>query len=413
MCRKMVFPADIFSIIQAGSPFVLLDTARPLGDEQNSYLFHDPVDILTAFGPDDVSCLYSKVEHALDQGLYVAGWWSYEWGYALIPRLNHLLHVHCPEGPLVWLGVFERPVVWKASCGLSMGHTVDSGVMPGPLAGVFSDGPRLDTGRSEFMESVRAVQDYIRQGDTYQVNYTVRSRFSFAGDPFELYLRLRSVQAVSYGAVIRTDDRWVLSLSPELFFHREHERIWSKPMKGTVARGKTPEQDRALRGFLENDLKNRAENVMIVDLLRNDLGMIAQTGSVRVPQLFHVEAYETLFQMISRIEARLREDVGWIDIFQALFPCGSITGAPKLRTMEIISELETSPRGIYTGSIGFMSPDNHAVFNVTIRTLELFGNRGVMGIGSGITIGSDPAAEYEETRLKARFLQQVVMRDAA
>jgi len=412
MCEQMVFPAEMSSVIQAGSPFVLLDTARPLGDEQTSYLFHDPVEILTAFGPDDVSCLYANVERALDRGLYVAGWWSYEWGYALIPRLNYLLDVHCPEGPLVWIGVFERPVMWKASGDLPADQAMGP-VGPGPLTGVFSDGPRLDTDRSEFMDAVGAVQDYIRQGDTYQVNYTVRSRFSFAGDPLDLYLRLRSVQAVSYGAVVRTDDRWVLSLSPELFFHRQRDRIWSKPMKGTVARGKTPEQDRALRGFLENDLKNRAENVMIVDLLRNDLGMIAQTGSVRVPQLFHVEAYETLFQMISRIEARLREGVRWIDIFQALFPCGSITGAPKLRTMEIISELETSPRGIYTGSIGFISPDNHAVFNVAIRTLELFGNRGVMGIGSGITIGSDPAAEYEETRLKARFLQRVVMRDAA
>jgi len=392
-------------VITQSDNFVFLDTARQLADERCSYLFSQPVDIITGSGPEDVRPVHDKIRQALQAGMYVAGWWSYEWGYALIPKLNHLLQVHRPDYPLVWLGVYrkplvrEKPLTLENSCS-SATSTESADFQPGPLG--------LDTTGREFINAVTRVQDYIRAGDTYQVNYTVRSRFSYTGSPFELYRRLRSEQAVSYGAVIKAFDRYVLSLSPELFFHRKDNRIWSKPMKGTAARGKTPEEDSKQARFLENDIKNRAENVMIVDLLRNDLGRIARTGSVTVPRLFHVEKYATLFQMISRIEAELRCGITWQEIFQALFPCGSITGAPKIRTMEIISELETSPRGIYTGSIGFIAPDNHAVLNVAIRTLVLDGSRGEMGIGSGITIGSDPEAEYEETRLKLKFLEQAM-----
>ena len=405
----MLLPEEIRKVLKHRDAFIFLDTARPLPDERCSYLFSEPLEIITAHGPKDVRPLHRSIEKALAKGLYVAGWWSYEWGYALIPRLNHLLHKHRPDYPLVWLGVFEKPLKWTDSKIHKPGQNTDAHNMFSEISpGLCSVTPVLDTGRREFMDSVRRVQHYIRQGDTYQVNYTVRSSFSYAKSPVELYLRLRSNQEVSYGAVIRACDRWILSLSPELFFHRRENRIWSKPMKGTAARGINLHEDRIQARFLENDPKNRAENVMIVDLLRNDLGRIAETGTVTVPQLFHVEEYRTLFQMISRIEAQLRKGTGWHEIFKALFPCGSITGAPKIRTMEIISELETSPRGIYTGSIGFIAPDNHAVLNVAIRTLELHGTQGKMGIGSGITIGSDPEAEYEETRLKVKFLEQAM-----
>ncbi len=386
---------------------VFLDTVRITPEERHSYLFSNPVEIITAFSPDDVEAVHEKIENALSEGRYVAGYWCYEWGYALIPKLRHLLDDSCGQFPLVWLGVYERPMLWVHDIGhnekpsdICLQKT--GGTRP---AGLISQ-PELDTDRDEFIHAVNRIKDYIRRGDTYQVNYTVRSHFKVNSSPVQLYERLRALQEVSYGAVIHTPGRWILSLSPELFFHREGPTIWSKPMKGTVSRGKTPEEDRNLARFLKNDRKNRAENVMIVDLLRNDMGRLAETGTVRVPQLFHVEQYETLFQMISRIEATLKENTKWQTIFEALFPCGSITGAPKIRTMEIISEIESSPRGIYTGSIGFISPDSRAVLNVAIRTLEIEGQRGIMGTGSGITFSSDPEAEYEETRLKTRFLER-------
>ncbi len=402
---EATLPDKVITALRTEKCAVFLDTARVLPDEHRSYLFTDPVMEITAYRPEDTVKIYRQIEKALARGLYVAGWWGYEWGYALMPRLTPLLHRHRPHGPLVWLGIFENPLVWDPAeklpeTGKSTGR--------GDCNPCRVSEPELDTDRHEFGKAVRTIKKYIRQGDTYQVNYTIRSNFSYIGDPVDMYRQLRSEQQVSYGAVIRNHSRWILSLSPELFFHRQGMRIWSKPMKGTVHRGSSPDEDRQLAEFLRHDSKNRAENVMIVDLLRNDLGRIAATGSVSVPELFKIEEYGTLFQMISRIEARLRSNTRWKDIFKALFPCGSITGAPKIRTMEIISEIETSPRNIYTGSIGFISPDNEAVLNVAIRTIELDGTKGVMGIGSGITIGSDPDSEYEETVLKSLFLRQAM-----
>lgn len=401
---------DMLKIVRGRDLFVFLDTTRVLPDEHRSYLFTRPLEILTAYGPEDVASLHEAIERALSEGLYVAGWWSYEWGYALIPCLHHLLDVHRPPGPLVWLGVFEKPRVWDLASTPDAWSVFRADSKSGCYQNLFGElsEPEPDIGRTDFQNAVHDIQEYIRQGDTYQVNYTIRTNFSYTGNPLDLYQQLRSRQKVSYGAVIRNNDRWTISLSPELFFHRHGSRIWSKPMKGTMKRGRNPEKDMELIQFLRHDRKNQAENVMIVDLLRNDLGRLSVPGSVAVPQLFHVEEYDTLFQMISRIESELRPNTGWQEIFQALFPCGSITGAPKIRTMEIIAEIEKTPRGIYTGAIGFISPHDHAILNVAIRTIELRGTSGVMGIGSGITIGSDPALEYEETRLKALFLKQCV-----
>jgi para-aminobenzoate synthetase/4-amino-4-deoxychorismate lyase len=223
-----------------------------------------------------------------------------------------------------------------------------------------------------------------------------------------LYARLRARQPVDYGAFLHSEPgRRILSFSPELFFRIDDEvatrRIVTRPMKGTARRGRTTREDREIAEWLANDPKNRSENVMIVDLVRNDLGRVAQTGSVKVEQLFAVERYPTLWQMTSTVSAELRPEVGFHDVFRALFPCGSVTGAPKVRATQLISQLEDAPRGVYTGAIGFFS-SRQTVFNVAIRTLELDGARGTIGVGSGVVIDSDPAAEYRECLLKAEFL---------
>ncbi|HRP67854.1 MAG TPA: bifunctional anthranilate synthase component I family protein/class IV aminotransferase, partial [Thauera sp.] len=262
----------------------------------------------------------------------------------------------------------------------------------------------------------------IGEGETYQVNYTYRLDFRTFGSPLSLYRRLRARQPVAFGALIApppgtTGPDWVLSCSPELFLRNSGGRLMAKPMKGTAPRAREAEGDSEIARLLAGDTKNRAENLMIVDLLRNDLGRIARTGSVRVPALFSVEAYPTVFQMTSTIEADLPDETGFADLLRALFPCGSITGAPKHRTMQLIAELENTPRGLYTGSIGWIAPPARPeqacgdfCLSVTIRTLTLqqradgAGCDGRMGVGAGIVIDSRAEEEFEECALKARFL---------
>lgn len=396
------YPLDAAGILEGLNNincFVFLETSRVAGEENTSYLFLNPIKILTAYGPDDLGPLYKSMDTVLDRGYYLAGWWAYEWGYALEPKLWHLLDTPRPKAPLVWLGVFENPKIWihgpdAPFCPLK--NIPDIQEKLGPL--------ELEVTKDQYIKAIDCVKDYIASGHTYQVNYTLRGRFKYTGLPSDLYLSLRTRQSVSYGAVIRNRKKWLLSLSPELFFRLEGQKIWSKPMKGTLKRGRTTGEDCEFARFLANDPKNRAENIMIVDLLRNDIGRLSLPGTVWVPEIFTVERYETLFQMISRVEGEIRPDTSWHKIFNALFPCGSVTGAPKIRTMEIISEIESSPRGVYTGAIGFISPQRKAVLNVAIRTVALDGESGELGIGSGITIDSDPEREYDECRLKAKFL---------
>src|SRR4029078_8982139 len=252
------------------------------------------------------------------------------------------------------------------------------------------------------------VQDYIAAGDVYQINLTLKYLFAFSGDPVALYSALRRKQRVEYGALIGAGDFQVLSLSPELFFRREGRPLRSRPMKGTAPRGRTPREDARLKTWLTVDEKQRAENLMIVDLLRNDLGRIAKIGSVEVTDLFTVETYRTVHQMTSGITAEVRGDMGLNDILHALFPCGSVTGAPKVRAMEIIRELEALPRGVYTGAIGHIAPSGDSQFNVAIRTLYIgAGGEGEMDIGSGVVSDSKMDAEFEECLLKAQFLTKV------
>ncbi|MFP6556846.1 aminodeoxychorismate synthase component I [Paraburkholderia sp. B3] len=284
---------------------------------------------------------------------------------------------------------------------------------PAGIAGVV---PGVD--RDQFERGIEAVHAALRAGDSYQINYTYRLQFEAFGPPVALYRRLRERQRVPFGALIALPgDRWVLSCSPELFVEKRGDTLRARPMKGTAARSPDPVDDLAAAQFLANDPKNRAENVMIVDLLRNDLSRVAQTGSVRVPALFSVESYASVWQMTSTVEAKVRERTSFAGIMRALFPCGSITGAPKHRTMELIDAIEHGPRGLYTGTIGWLDAAKgddacgDFCLSVVIRTLTLDApavpaglRRGEMGVGAGIVLDSVAADEYEETRLKARFL---------
>ncbi|WP_456434356.1 aminodeoxychorismate synthase component I [Thermosulfuriphilus sp.] len=375
-------------------PFVFLDTIKKDSENRRSLLFKAPVREIQIFSDRDLKAL----EEALAEGLWVAGYLNYEFGYLLEPRLGPL--ATGLKGPLGWFGAFEAPEIlppgeipfWGSEESLGSEESFE-----------ISE-PEANISLEDYILAINQIKEFVASGDTYQVNFTFKLKFSYWGSPFSLYMRLRRHQPVSYAALIFDGQGHILSLSPELFFRCQDKRIWSRPMKGTAPRGRTLDEDEAISRNLRKDPKNRAENVMIVDLIRNDLSRICQRASVYVPRLFEVERYRTVHQMTSTVLGELGEGGGVAGILRALFPCGSVTGAPKIRTMEIIAELEKEPRGLYTGAIGFFSPRGEACFNVAIRTVFLRDGRGEMGIGSGIVYDSEALSEYQECLLKGRFL---------
>ena len=380
------------------SPYVLLDDSLTPGGR--SLLFTEPERVVAAYAPEEVEAGLDAIAAGLARGLNAAGFFAYELGYCFEPKLRELL----PAGrdvPLFWIGLFREPLplddagarAWVEAHGGAEGAKISS--------------LKLSWTREQYDRAFAAVEDYIAAGDVYQINLTMKYLFAFEGDPAALYAALRRKQRVAYGALIHTPEFNVLSLSPELFFRREGKHISTRPMKGTAPRGRTPREDARLKTWLAVDEKQRAENIMIVDLLRNDLGRVAKIGSVEVTDLFTVETYRSVHQMTSGITAELRSDMGLKDMLAALFPCGSVTGAPKVRAMEIISEIERGPRGVYTGAIGHIAPSGDALFNVAIRTVVLQGSHGEMGIGGGIVADSKADSEYEECLLKAHFLTKV------
>ena len=378
---------------------VLLDTGRADADTDTdrALLFSEPQRTLLARHRAEVPGVLAAADEATAAGRFVAGVVRYEGGYAFEPALFPEQQQD-DDAPLAWLGVYDAPRVLSPAA-VADALAQDAG--PSPAV----EDLRFDIARTAYREAIAEVKAAIRAGDVYQVNFTAPLRFRLAGDPLALYRRMRRRQPVPYGAFLNLgDDRRVLSCSPELFFRRDGRRAWTRPMKGTVRRGDTPAEDRRLRRWLAADEKSRAENLMIVDLLRNDLSVCCEPGSVQVPELFSVEAYDTVSQMTSAVEGRLKENAaGLSELFRALFPCGSVTGAPKLRAMRRIRRLEQGPRGVYCGAVGFAGPEE-AVFNVAIRTVELKGGQGRMGIGSGVVWDSEADAEYEECLLKAHFL---------
>jgi len=255
-----------------------------------------------------------------------------------------------------------------------------------------------------YQEAIETIQHHIRQGDTYQVNYTVQLSQELEADPLAIYNRLVVEQKAHYNAFIQHDDVSILSISPELFFEQEDRLLTTRPMKGTTRRGLTNQADLEEAAWLEADPKNRAENMMIVDLLRNDMNRISEIGSEQVTRLCQVEQYSTVWQMTSTIKSRLRPEIDLVQTFQALFPCGSITGAPKISTMEIIQKTEVAPRGVYCGTIGILLPKGKRIFNVAIRTLQMQGTKAIYGVGGGITWDSKWKSEYQETKQKSAVL---------
>ena len=385
-----------YSATAAHVPEVLIDDAEP-GEPTRLLRFTGFAGAIVAHEAGDVAPAFAALEAALGQGLQAAGYFSYELGYLLEPRLTPLLW---PERrvPLLWFGLFrghERLGGSKAKAALAA--ETDGRAYAGPLAHEFDP--------ARYRPRYRKIKNYIAAGDVYQVNLTFRSSFAFLGNPRALYRDLRQAACAAHSAYVDDGERTILSLSPELFFTLKDRWITTRPMKGTAARGANEEEDAKARIHLQASDKSRAENLMIVDLLRNDLGRVAEIGSVKVDDLFEVETYPTLHQMVSTVRARLRPGTRSEALIRAIFPCGSVTGAPKIRAMEIIRECETSPRGVYCGAIGYFAPDGRAAFNVAIRTLTIADGRGELGIGGGLVQDSEETAEYAECLLKARYYE--------
>lgn len=367
-------------------PYVLFEDGQAAGQVQ---LFEAPEELIVAREPGEAREAFARMEAASKRGLYLAGYASYELGYALEPKFSTQTAPRS-RTPLLLFGAFRAPRV----CTLA----------PADMAA-----PRIALtpawSESEYAERFRACRDYIFAGDVYQINLTFPLHGRYGGDPLALYRGLRKRQPVAYGGVVALGEETVVSLSPEVFFEAHGRAIRARPMKGTAQRGAMPTEDMARAQYLVEDEKSRAENLMIVDLLRNDLSRLAEIGSVKVTDLFTVQTYPTLHQMTSGIEARLRADVTLADLFTGLFPCGSVTGAPKIRAMEIIRDLECSARGVYCGSLGLIAPSGDIRFNVAIRTLTLFpDDELVCNVGSAVVADSRAREEYEECLIKARFL---------
>ena len=407
-CAGLIsLPHHYHELIADSPDSVLLETAWLDDAYPRSWLFLHPVEVIRANALNELPRLFEVIERHLQDGLHVAGFLSYECGHHFEPQSN-ISSRGTTKDPLAWFGVYKGTYVFDHVTGQTTpGLPVDppSGSAAEQVRANISD-LRLDIDREGYCQQVERIREYIAAGDTYQVNFTTRARFDYEGCSAALFSYLRERQRVPYGAFLHVDQQYILSLSPELFFRIEDGRITTRPMKGTARRGRSLEEDQRIRKWLQQDPKNRSENVMIVDLVRSDLGKIAQIGSVRVEELLTVETYDTLLQMTSTISARLRPDTSFHEIFRALFPCGSVTGAPKCRTMQIIQEIENGPRGVYTGAIGFFAPNRSAVFNVPIRTIVLRDGQGEMGVGSGITFDSVAEQEYEECLLKMQFLSQ-------
>ena len=359
-------------------------------------------DVIVATRPAEVRAALNRAETLRQAGAWIAGYVAYEAGYVLEPRLARLMPRR-RAGPLVALGVYDAPS--------AAGPALDRAAAEGRTTTMTAPEPLL--GRRSYGSAARKIFDYIAAGDCYQVNLTFPLVARLAsGTPLGLYGAFRRTGAVGHGAYVDLGiGPVVVSRSPELFFQVEGSRIVTRPMKGTRPRGKDATEDAAIIAELQAAEKDRAENLMIVDLLRNDISRLVRVGSVRVPALFAVETYGTVHQMTSTIEGQLAAPPTLPGLMAALFPCGSVTGAPKIRAMEIIREVERTPRGVYCGAVGWMSPDGDADFSVAIRTLSVSGDTIVMNVGGGLTHGSTVDGEWEEALWKARFVKAAVSRD--
>ncbi|MFN8232871.1 MAG: aminodeoxychorismate synthase component I [Actinomycetota bacterium] len=368
-----------------------------------SFRLTGPVGLLEATRPDEVRSTIVAAEAAAGRGLWVGGFVSYEAAPALDPGLRVRAR---PEGdpfaalPLAWFAMFERREE------TTLPEPRPSGLAPAPIGGAWR--PSVD--RARYDAAISRIREHIAAGDTYQVNFTLRLRSRIEGDERGLYRDLCYAQRGAHAAYLNLGRYRVLSASPELFLALEGRRVTTRPMKGTAPRGRWFEEDEAHAAALVASSKERAENAMIVDLLRNDLGRVSRPGSVRWDDVFAAERYETVWQLTSSVSSELRDGAGLADVFGALFPSGSVTGAPKVRSMQIIADLEGEPRGVYCGAVGWIGPAQggavRSSFNVAIRTVTVDAETGAAeyGVGGGITWDSVATSEFDEVLTKARLL---------
>ncbi|WP_247941397.1 aminodeoxychorismate synthase component I [Streptococcus oralis] len=353
------------------------------------YIFTQPIKELKTRDLAEVTDLLAQVESYQEQGYYVVGYVSYE----AAPAFEEKLAVH------------KVPLLGEYLLYFTVHDRVETS--PIPLTYEEVDLPskwQEETSAENYEKAISQIHHHLRQGDTYQVNYTVQLKQDLSANPFAIYNRMVVEQEAGYNAYVEHDEMAVISMSPELFFEQNDRELTTRPMKGTTKRGLTDDEDLKEAAWLEQDPKNRSENMMIVDLLRNDMNRISEVGSEHVERLCQVEQYSTVWQMTSTIKSQLRPDVDLVEIFRSLFPCGSITGAPKIATMEIIKDLEPKPRGVYCGTIGLLLPNGRRIFNVAIRTIQLHKGQAIYGVGGGITWDSTWESEYREVHQKAAVL---------
>jgi para-aminobenzoate synthetase/4-amino-4-deoxychorismate lyase len=401
-------PLDaVGAVVAHRAPAVVLDTAAPSAGQRYSYLFVNPCDILAAGPAGQVPSFFRHLEKVAATR-WLAGYVAYEAAYGMEPAFRPLPLRHPARGGyLAWMGVFDEPYIFDHLRG-TWNRPLPSG--PAPKAAAAAASPPVSLRRKiirrDYLRAVRSIKRLIAAGHTYQVNFTFDVGVTTGLEDWAFYRTVREAQKAPYCAYIANDRTVVCSFSPEMFFRKDGARLTVKPMKGTAPRGRYPGEDRRISRSLQNSVKNRAENIMIVDLLRNDLGKICRHATVRPVELLSVERHETLFQMTSTVSGVLEKGLRTGDVFHALFPSGSVTGAPKIRTMEIICSLEKGARGVYCGAIGFASPDGRAVFSVPIRTLQKRRGGRVWNfrVGSGIVWDSEPLEEWEECKVKSRFL---------
>ena len=374
--------------------FLLFDDARDGGAPCR--LYEAPVGEIVAHQIDDIASALAKLRAAVASGHHVAGWMSYDAGYALEPKLRVAAR-RLGATPLLWFGLFESYRILDEA---------ERAAFLGDPAAAWLGQPRPRIERASYLAAAAQVKEHLFAGEFYQTNLTFGCDVALSGHPLAAYAQMRARSNSGWGGVVRHPGGWLLSLSPEQFFTLRNGQLEAKPMKGTAPRRADAQADRAEAAALAADPKQRAENLMIVDLIRNDLSRVAEAGSVAVPDLFAVESFPTLHQLVSRVTARLGRGIDAVGVLESLFPCGSITGAPKIAAMAALRELEPEARGVYTGSMGWIEPGGDAAFNVLIRTLEIEENAPLarLGLGSGLVVDSVVEDEWAECLLKGSFV---------
>ena len=405
--------------LKLSSTYALFEDSKSIDNKANNLFFCHPQEEIIVHNYDEISGALARIESLKKQGLFLCGYLSYESGYHFITKQTITKQIIARQSKNTKKSSKKQPLLYFIAFSTLYRPTRQQ------LDSIFNKNDnalelcahhfKLNTSKSDYLNTFEKIKAYIESGDVYQINYTLKYRFTLQGTIQQFYSALRHTQPVEFGALLHFPQTKIVSLSPELFVLKKGKELTSKPMKGTAKRGQTAAEDKEIIKAFTADTKTASENVMIVDLIRNDFGKICEIGSVKVNNLFQVETFKSIHQMISTVYGQLKGDISIYEIFSALFPCGSITGAPKIRAMEIIHEIETESRGIYTGAIGYLLPNDQFCFNVPIRTIFMENKdkktadvtECEMGIGSGIIHQSDAHEEFNECLLKANFLKNI------